>query len=114
MRAPDKIGKVRLSSKPRSNASATAPPTPITIEVIVNPANPPFRITQAPFDPRAQKDMQMRKPVNVAARKPARDLRGAKRIAGIKGKWAGRGGVYLPHNRPIVDAVVSDHERLFG
>ena len=49
----------------------------------------------------------------VAARNPARDLRGANRIAGMNGKWAGRGGVYLPHKRPMVDAVVSDQDRLY-
>jgi hypothetical protein len=113
MSAPDKIGNVRLSSNPKSKASATAPPTPMTTEVMVNPAHPPLRIAQCPFDPRAQKVIQMRKPVTVAARNPARDLRGANRIAGIRGKWAGSGGVCLPHNRPMVEAVVSDQERLF-
>jgi len=56
--------------------------------------------------------MQIRKPVTVAARNPARDFRGANLIAGINGKWAGRGGVYFPQSLPIVDAVVSDHDRL--
>jgi hypothetical protein len=112
IRAPDRIGRVRLSSRPRSNASATAPPIPITIEVIVNPGRPPLSIFQVPCDPLAQKHMQMRNPVTVAARNPARDLRGANRIAGTRGKWAGRGGVYRPHRRPIVEAVVSDQDNL--
>jgi hypothetical protein len=56
--------------------------------------------------------MQIKNPVTVAARNPARDFRGANLIDGIKGKWAGKGGVYLPHSRPIVDAVVSDQDRL--
>lgn len=50
----------------------------------------------------------------VAAKNPARDLRGANLMAGTRGKWAGRGGVYLPHNLPIVEAVVSDHDNLWG
>lgn len=54
----------------------------------------------------------MKNPVIVAARNPARDLRGANLIDGMRGRWAGRGGVYLPHNLPIVDAVVSDHDSL--
>lgn len=113
MSAPDRIGRVRLSSNPKSKASATAPPIPITIEVMVRPNQLPSRIFHEPYDPFAQNDMQMRKPVMVAARNPARDLRGANRIAGMNGKWAGRGGVYLPHNRPMVDAVVSDQDRLY-
>jgi len=56
--------------------------------------------------------MQIRKPVTVAARNPARDFRGANLIAGINGKWAGRGGVYFPQSLPIVEAVVSDHDKL--
>ena len=51
-------------------------------------------------------------PVRVAARNPARDFRGAKRRRLTPGKWDGKGGVYLPQSRPIVDAVVSDHDRL--
>jgi len=109
--APERIGRVRLSSNPKSSASATAPPIPITIEVIVNPAHPPSKIFQ-PCDPLDQNDMQIKKPVTVAARKPARDFRGANLIAGTNGKWVGKGGVYFPHSLPIVDAVVSDHERL--
>lgn len=112
MIAPDKIGKVRLSSTPRSSASTTAPPNPMTAEVSISPTKLPLRIAQSPFEPRDQNDRQMRKPVMVAARNPARDLRGANLIAGAKGRWAGRGGVCLPHNRPIVDAVVSDHDNL--
>jgi hypothetical protein len=49
----------------------------------------------------------------VAAKKPAKDLRGANRTAGMNGKWAGRGGVYFPQSRPMVDAVVSDQDRLY-
>lgn len=112
MIAPDKIGNVRLSSKPRSSASTTAPPTPMTTDETSSPNVPPFRIDQVPFEPRDQNPTQMKNPVMVAAKKPARDLRGANLIAGTSGRWAGRGGVCLPHSRPIVDAVVSDHERL--
>ncbi|WOO79756.1 uncharacterized protein LOC62_02G003272 [Vanrija pseudolonga] len=54
----------------------------------------------------------MPKPVTAAARKPASDLRGANGSHLMPGKWGGRGGVYLPQRRPIVEAVVSDHERL--
>jgi hypothetical protein len=56
------------------------------MDVSVNPPNPPFKIAQSPFEPFAQNDMQMVKPVTVAARNPARDFRGANFIAGIKGK----------------------------
>ena len=86
MRAPERTGKVRLSSNPKSNASATAPPIPMTTEVMTNPANEPSRIFQFPCDPRDQKVIQIKKPVTVAARNPARDFRGANRIAGIRGK----------------------------
>jgi hypothetical protein len=112
MIAPDKIGRVRLSSTPKSSASTTAPPSPMTAEVMTNPKERPSRMAQSPFDPLHQNVRQMRKPVIVAARNPARDLRGANLIAGTRGRWAGRGGVCLPHNLPIVDAVVSDHDRL--
>jgi hypothetical protein len=56
--------------------------------------------------------MQIRNPVTVAARNPAKDFRGANLSDGINGKWAGRGGVYFPQSLPIVEAVVSDHDRL--
>lgn len=56
--------------------------------------------------------MQIRKPVTVAARNPANDFRGANLIAGMSGKCAGKGGVYFPQSLPIVEAVVSDHDRL--
>ena len=56
--------------------------------------------------------MQIRKPVTVAARNPARDFRGANLSDGMSGKWAGRGGVYFPQSLPIVEAVVSDHDKL--
>jgi hypothetical protein len=51
-------------------------------------------------------------PVKVAAKKPARDFLGANLMNGTRGRWEGKGGVYLPHSLPIVEAVVSDHERL--
>jgi hypothetical protein len=111
MSAPERIGRVRLSSNPKSSASATAPPIPMTTEVIVNPAHPLSNIFH-PWDPRDQKDIQIKKPVTVAARNPARDFRGANLREGISGKWAGRGGVYFPQSLPIVEAVVSDHDRL--
>jgi len=56
--------------------------------------------------------MQIIIPVKVAAKKPAKDFRGGKRRALIPGKFEGKGGVCRPHNRPIVEAVVSDHARL--
>jgi len=56
--------------------------------------------------------MQIKKPVTVAARNPANDFRGANLIAGMSGKCAGKGGVYFPQSLPIVEAVVSDHDRL--
>jgi len=111
MSAPERIGNVRLSSNPRSSASATAPPIPMTTEVMVNPVHPLSKIFH-PCDPRDQKDIQIKKPVTVAARNPASDFRGANLRDGMSGKWAGRGGVYFPQSRPIVDAVVSDHDRL--
>lgn len=59
----------------------------------------------------------MTAPVNALARKPAKDLRGAsgsrrKGMRGMIGMERGRGGVYAPQRRPMVEAAVSAQERL--
>jgi hypothetical protein len=53
----------------------------------------------------------MTAPVIEAARKPARDLRGANGSPRM-GMREGRGGVREPHKRPNVEAAVSAQERL--
>lgn len=92
-------------------ASTTAPPAPTTTAVR---AKPTLRSNTAhlPFDPLCQKPRQMQAPVTVAAINPARLLRGANLMAFTKGRCGGRGGVWRPQRRPMVDAVVSDHDSL--
>jgi len=58
-----------------------------------------------------QKENTIAAPVMEAARKPARDLRGAKGRPRI-GTRRGSGGVREPHSRPNVEAAVSAQERL--
>jgi hypothetical protein len=59
-----------------------------------------------------QKMYAMQAPVRVAASDPAHDLRGARGRRRM-GRRAGRRGVYDPRKRPIVEAAVSAHERLW-
>lgn len=115
MRAPDRIGNVRLSSKPKSViisipphlsclqigknlpiASTTAPPAPTTTAVNKKPIVPPppcSRIAHRPCDPSCQNPRQMHAPVTVAAMNPARLFLGANLIAFTPGRCGGRGGV---------------------
>ncbi len=58
-----------------------------------------------------QKENTIAAPVIEAARKPARDLRGASGRPRI-GTREGSGGVWRPHRRPNVEAAVSAQERL--
>lgn len=60
-----------------------------------------------------QKEKAIAVPVTKAARKPARDLRGARGRPKI-GTRAGSGGVLEPHRRPKVEAAVSAQESLLG
>ena len=60
-----------------------------------------------------QKEKTIAVPVTKAARKPARDLRGARGRPKI-GTCEGSGGVLEPHRRPKVEAAVSAQESLLG
>jgi hypothetical protein len=79
----------------------------------------PFTQSQAGSTPptigtsQLQKGNTIAAPVIEAARKPARDLRGAsgRPKTGTRG---GRGGVREPHRRPKVEAAVSAQDRLLG
>ena len=59
-----------------------------------------------------QKVKAMHAPVKEAARNPARDFRGARGRRRI-GSRGGRRAVYDPKKRPMVEAAVSAHERLW-
>lgn len=113
------------------SASATALTTPATTESAMSPsAPPPPRVVPAaPRTPpshahvisrpparsgatKPQKPKAIAAPVTAAARNPASDLRGA-RGRRRRGTRAGSLLVDDPYKRPMVDAAVSAHERLY-
>jgi len=106
---------VRKPEKPASrNAAFTV--CPIGLWSIPGPDTPRVQSHAGSVPPIAgtnqlQKENTIAAPVIDAARKPARDFRGANGRPRI-GTREGSGGVRRPHRRPNVEAAVSAQERI--